>query len=397
MRTAARGASLEELQRDLELLELQWEEIEARVKTAKAPSLVHAEADLALQMIRDELRVDVEEVLIDDEPTYERIRAYVEQHCPDFLERVRLHKQATPLMRRFQVEEAIRSTLDRRVDLPSGGYLLVDYAEAFTIIDVNTGRFVGKARLEDTILHNNLEAAREVARQLRLRDIGGIIVIDFVDMAAKKNRDAVMAALQKELEKDRAKVYVVSISPLGLVEMTRENVTDGVREILTEKCPQCAGEGRVLSDETLAIENLRHLRRHARLSSSEAFLVELNPDVAARMIGAGGKRLLGLEAETAKTFSFVGIEGAPRERCAVVKEGAVAAILEEALPVAVGQELELVVAEPHMFQAADAVHRLESGYPIVVAGGGAYIGETHRVIALVGRLEAHAEILTARP
>ena len=153
--------------------------------------------------------------------------------------------------------------MHRRVDLPSGGYLLFDYAEAFTIIDVNTGRFVGKSRLEDTILANNLEAAREVVRQLRLRDIGGMIVIDFIDMAPQKNRDAVIACLQEELKKDRSKVYLTSISPLGLVEMTRQNVTDGVREIMTATCPTCHGEGRVLSKETIAIENLRTLRRHA--------------------------------------------------------------------------------------------------------------------------------------
>ena len=173
--------------------------------------------------------------------------------------------------------------------LPSGGSLVFDYGEAFTVVDVNTGRFTGTTKkLEDTILKNNLEAAVEVVRQLRLRDIGGIIVVDFIDMASQKNRDAVLEVLQRELKKDRSKVYVVEISPLGLVEMTRKNVADGVREIMTCECPTCEGTGRVLSDESLAIDMLRNLRRVARESKSEAFRVELEDGVARALIGAGG-------------------------------------------------------------------------------------------------------------
>ena len=387
VRTAARNAQLPELERDLRLLEELWDRIRASAKQGGAPRLVHQEVDLALEMVRDDLRIDVDEVITDDEPTYERIREYVEQHSPEMVDRVRLHNAAAPLLRRYEVERAIESTLHRRVDLPSGGYLLFDYAEAFTIIDVNTGRFVGKSRLEDTILANNLEAAREVVRQLRLRDIGGIIVIDFIDMATKKNRDAVIACLQDELKKDRSKVYLVSISPLGLVEMTRQNVTDGVREILSAKCPTCHGEGIVLSDESLAVDNLRTLRRHARLSTSEAFLIELDPRVAARMIGAGGRRLAELEESTGKHFSLVGVEGVPRERCSVVREGKVEEIMAEAIPVRSGEELEVEIGEPHMFQVADAVASLPGGYRIVVAGAGPYLRERHKVrVERAGRL-----------
>ncbi len=398
VRTAARGASLEELKRDLALLEASWAQIVARSKKAKAPAIVHAELDLALEMVRDDLRVEVDEVVTDDPATYERIRAYVEQHSPEFLPRIKLHTASTPLLRRYQVEDAIRSTMHRRVDLPSGGYLLLDYAEAFTVIDVNTGRFVGKSRLEDTILANNLEAAREVVRQLRLRDIGGMIVIDFIDMSSQKNRDAVIACLNEELKRDRSKVYLTSISPLGLVEMTRQNVTDGVREVMTTVCAVCGGEGRVLSLESIAIENLRSLRRHAALSTAEAFLVELNPEVAALMIGAGGKRLSLLEETTGKHFSLVGVESVPIERCAVTREGTSSEILAHAIPVAVGVEIEVSVDEPHMFQAADAVHFMDGGYRIVLAGAGPYLGERHRVrIDQAGRLEAHATLLSAKP
>ena len=398
VRTAAKGAELAELQRDLDLLEDQWEGILDRIKTASAPSLIHAEADIALSLVRDDFRVDVDELIVDDEATYEAIVSYVRERSPDLVDRVKRHSAQTELLRRYGVDSAIESTLKRRVDLPSGGYLLFDYAEAFTIVDVNTGRFVGKGRLEDTIVHNNLEAAREVVRQLRLRDLGGIIVIDFVDMESKTNRDAVIDALKEELAKDRSKVYLVSISPLGLVEMTRQNVTDGVREIMTSECPCCAGEGRVLSDETLALDNLRMLRRWAQTTDSEAFLVEANSAVAARMLGPGGRRLEELERETGKHFSIVARDDVPRERCESLKHGAVKEILEDAIPVEVGQELEVDLAEPHMYQAADAVALLDGGYRLVVAGAGPYLGERHTVkVERVGRLEGHAVLLSASP
>jgi ribonuclease G len=398
VRTAAKGAELAELERDLALLEDQWEAILSRVETAKAPSLIHAEVDIALSLVRDDFRQDVDELIVDDEKMHDRIVSYVQERSPELAERVKRHTAQTELLRRYGVDEAIESTLKRRVDLPSGGYLLFDYAEAFTIVDVNTGRFVGKGRLEDTILHNNLESAREVVRQLRLRDLGGIIVIDFVDMESKTNRDQVIAALKEELAKDRSKVYLVSISPLGLVEMTRQNVTDGVREIMTTECPCCAGEGRVLSDETIALDNLRTLRRQATLSSSEAFLVEVNAQVAARMIGPGGTRLEELEKDTRKHFSIVARDDVPRERCEFVKHGKISEVLEDAIPVEIGQELEVALSEPHMYQAADAVTVMEGGYRVVVAGAGPYLGEAHKIkIERVGRLEAHAVLLDATP
>ncbi len=398
VRTAARGAELVELERDLALLEDQWEGVIDRCKTAVAPSAIHTEVDIALSLVRDDFRQDVDELIVDDEATYERIVSYVQERSPELVTRVHRHTAQTELLRRYGVDEAIESTLKRRVDLPSGGYLLFDYAEAFTIVDVNTGRFVGKGRLEDTIVHNNLEAAREVVRQLRLRDLGGIIVIDFVDMESKTNRDAVITALKEELAKDRSKVYLVSISPLGLVEMTRQNVTDGVREIMTSECATCAGEGRVLSDETLALDNLRQMRRHAVQSASEAFLIEVDPSVAARMIGPGGTRLEELEMATGKHFSIVATDGVPRERCSFLKEGTVSEVLEDAIPVEAGQELEVSLSEPHMYQAADAIAVLEGGYRVVVAGAGPYLGEKQRIkIERIGRLEAHAVLLDAKP
>src|SRR5262249_8723182 len=258
VRTAAEGASAEDIERDLVFLQRLWKEMETRAKAAKAPALLYQEAELPLRVVRDLFTDDFERLLVDDEKTQKRIVGYLKKTSPHMAERGSRHRDKTPLMEAYGVDAEIRSTLSRRVDLPSGGYLVFDYAEAFTVIDVNTGRFVGSrgkgsgARLEDTITKNNLEAVKEVVRQLRLRDIGGIIVIDFIDMANPKNRATVEEALKTELERDRTKTYVVEISPLGLVEMTRQNVTDGPREILTRKCPLCEGDGVIVSDVSVA-------------------------------------------------------------------------------------------------------------------------------------------------
>src|SRR5215218_7285661 len=254
VRTAAEGASADDIERDLVFLQRLWKTIEARANSAKSPSLVYQEAELPLRVIRDLFTEDFERAFVDHERTFKRVVGYLKKTSPHMADRVTRYREKTPLLESFGVDREIRSTLSRRVDLPSGGYLIFDYAEASTVIDVNTGRFVGSrgkssaGRLEDTITKNNLEAVKEVVRQLRLRDIGGIIVIDFIDMANPKNRATVEEALKTELERDRTKTYVVEISPLGLVEMTRQNVTDGPREVMTRKCPTCGGDGVVLSD-----------------------------------------------------------------------------------------------------------------------------------------------------
>ncbi|HEX7627270.1 MAG TPA: Rne/Rng family ribonuclease, partial [Gaiellaceae bacterium] len=266
VRTAAEGASADDIERDLDFLQRLWKSIEAKAKELKAPSLVYQEAELPLRVVRDLFTGDFERLLVDHDRTHKRIVGYLKKTSPHMADRVTRYKEREPLMEAFGVDQEIRSTLSRRVDLPSGGYLIFDYAEAFTVIDVNTGRFVGSrskksgGRLEDTITKNNLEAVKEVVRQLRLRDIGGIIVIDFIDMASPKNRAAVEKALGEELERDRTKTYVVEISPLGLVEMTRQNVTDGPREVMTKKCPTCGGDGIVVSEHTAAVDIERRLR-----------------------------------------------------------------------------------------------------------------------------------------
>ena len=249
--------------------------------------------------------------------------------------------------------------LSRRVDLPSGGYLMIDYAEALTVIDVNTGSFTGKgkaARLEDTITKTNLEAADEVVNQLRLRDIGGIIVIDFIDMARARNRDAVLKTLRKALDEDRTKTFVVEISPLGLVEMTRQNVTDGVREIMTKTCPVCGGEGVVKSEETMAIDVARHLRelvREAGADGPEAYLVRLNSRVTAWFTADGARELQALEERDGPLLPLQGSEGLPLDHFSIVMEGTRDEVAEQAVPFRAGEEVHVDIIEPHMYNPDD--------------------------------------------
>ena len=398
VRTAAAGATAEDLDRDLRFVRRIWSQVSSSAETKKAPSIVHAEADLSLKVIRDLLARNVQEVLVDSERQYRRILGWVRVTQPEFVDRIKLYSDAVPLFERHGVDQAILSTLNKRVDLPSGGYLIFDYAEAFTVIDVNTGRFVGSSsRLEDTITRNNIEAAREVMRQLRLRDIGGIIVIDFIDMAVAKNRAEVLKVLQEELEHDRTKTYLVEISPLGLVEMTRQNVTAGIRETLTRICPTCGGEGRVLSEQTMSVEAERRLRKLARSSGAEAFLVRMNARVATQLAGPGGTKLLELERETGKRFTVEAIERMPLTEVDVVREGSRVEVDGDKLPVADGDELRLKISEPHMYNITDGVARINGGYGVVVGGAIGYIGQEHRVrIERASRTGAYATLLDAK-
>jgi ribonuclease G len=289
----------------------------------------------------------------------------------------------------------IESMIGRRVDLPSGGYLMIDYAEALTVIDVNTGSFIGRgkgARLEDTITKTNLEAADEVVNQLRLRDIGGIIVIDFIDMARARNRDAVMKTLRNALDEDRTKTFTAEISKLGLVEMTRQNVTEGIREIMTRPCPTCHGDGVIRSEETISIEFERRLREVAASSPDvEAFLVQMNPRVSAQFTGQGSRVLHALEHQTGKYFHFEGSEGLALEHFAVTFEGTRAEVQERSVPFRVGDEVLVEIVEPHMYDADDGVAKID-GYIISVQGASGQVGQKLMVrIEEVGRTAASAQ------
>ena len=401
VRTAAEGASAEDIERDLDFLQRLWKSIEAQAKNAKAPSLIYQEAELPLRVVRDLFTGDFERLLVDHDRTHKRIVGYLKKTSPHMAERVTRYKEREPLMEAFGVEQEIKSTLNRRVDLPSGGYLIFDYAEAFTVIDVNTGRFVGSrskksgARLEDTITKNNLEAVKEVVRQLRLRDIGGIIVIDFIDMASPKNRAAVEKALGEELERDRTKTYVVEISPLGLVEMTRQNVTDGPREVMTKKCPTCGGDGIVVSEHTAAVDVERRLRSLVTPGSRDkAFKVEVAAKVAALVVGPGGTRLRELEETTKRRFFLVGKDDEHLDHFRVLDQGTLEKVAPS-LPVDVGQEIEVKLGEVGLHDAHAGVGKVD-GVDVVVGDAAKLVGKKVKVrITAVTEGLAWAELLVA--
>jgi ribonuclease G len=383
VRTAAEGASEEDIERDLVFLQRLWKSIQAKANQASAPELVYQEAELPLRVTRDLFTGDFEKAYVDNDQAFKRITGYLKKTSPHMVERVVRYREKAPLMEAFGVEQEIKSTLHRRVDLPSGGYLIFDYAEAFTVIDVNTGRFVGSrgknsgARLEDTITKNNLEAVKEVVRQLRLRDIGGIIVIDFIDMANPKNRATVEEALRTELERDRTKTYVVEISPLGLVEMTRQNVTDGPRELMTKKCPTCGGDGIVYSEASAAIDVERRLRALVAGSRSQAYRVELAAPIASALIGPGAKRLQELESMTKRRFFLDGKPDMHTDHFVVLAEGKLAD-LAPAAPVAEDTEIQVELVEIDRHDAGAAVGKVD-GLDVCVAEAASLVGKRVKV------------------
>ncbi len=254
VRTAAEGAAPEELERDVARLRDQWEQISALAARSKPARLLYQEPPLPLRVVREEFTKEYRAVLVDDRELYEQVRAYIEAVTPELAERVEYYDaeaEGLPLFERHHVNEQLLKALDRKVWLPSGGSLIIERTEAFTVIDVNTGKNVGTSSLEETVYRNNLEAADEIARQLRLRDIGGIIVIDFIDMEIKANREAVIAAFRRALARDKTRTQAFEISELGLVEMTRKRVSEGLVESMSETCPTCQGRGYLLEESLL--------------------------------------------------------------------------------------------------------------------------------------------------
>jgi ribonuclease E len=254
VRTAAENVTSEEIERDVRRLVAQWDEIEALAKKTKAPALLYREPEAAVRIIREEFTKDFRGVIIDDRELYEEIKGYVESITPALADRVEYYDtdaEKLPLFERQHIDEQLRKALDRKVWLPSGGSLIIEGTEALTVIDVNTGKNVGKSSLEETVYRNNLEAAEEVANQLRLRDIGGIIVIDFVDMEVAKNRAEVIKTFRAALARDKTRTQVFDISELGLVEMTRKRIGEGLLESVSDICPTCDGRGHVLIDGML--------------------------------------------------------------------------------------------------------------------------------------------------
>lgn len=279
IRTASEGCTEEELKKDLEFLLLLWENIQKKRDRVAAPCLLYSDLDLAFRSVRDLMSQDVERLVIDSEDEYERIRDFVNTYFPKLLSKIELYGDQEPIFEAFGVEVDISRALGRKVWLKSGGYIVIDQTEAMTVIDVNTGKFVGKEDLEDTILKTNLEAVKEIAYQIRVRNLGGIIIIDFIDMERLENREKVFNAFLEAMKRDRAKNTILHISELGLIQMTRKRVRESLGRVLCEPCSYCEGKGFVKSPRTLCYEIFRKISKLAR-HGGEKIIVTAHPMVA---------------------------------------------------------------------------------------------------------------------
>jgi len=280
VRTVAEGISEKELKSDMEFLIKLWNEIVKRSESGRCPALIYNDLDLLLRTVRDMFTPDVEKLIIDSRSEYDRVKKFIAALMPDFTGHIELYDGTDPIFDGYGIEIEIDRALERKVWLKSGGYLIVDEMEALTAIDVNTGRFVGKSSLEDTITKTNLEACREVAEQLRIRSIGGMIVVDFIDMDRPQNREKVTRTFNEHLRRDRAKATVTRISELGLIEMTRKRTRESLLHNLTEPCTYCEGKGYTKSRNTVAYELLREIRRQGDLIESDTIIVEAHPTIA---------------------------------------------------------------------------------------------------------------------
>ena len=296
VRTACEGVSRREIQRDVAFLTKLWSSILRKNESMPPASILYSDLDVALRVVRDMFSSEVDRLWCDDPTTYSRVVQFVQNYMPRLRARVSLHDGPQPLFDRFNIEPQIERALDRKVWLKSGGYLIFDQAEALTAIDVNTGRFVGKRSQDDTIFKTNLEAVEEVVKQLRLRNIGGIIIVDFIDMAREGDRKKVSDALATALKRDKARTSALKISELGLVQMTRKRTRESLEKLLTDTCPRCEGRRVVKSVPTLAAEVLRGIQREAvSKSAGDMLIVKLNPEVARYLYDHGAKDLETLE------------------------------------------------------------------------------------------------------
>ena len=279
IRTHAEEATDEELQTDVQYLHTRWREILDLAKTKPAPTLLYEDLTMAQRVVRDLLCADTQAITIDSKETFKNLQLFAQTYATETLERIKLHQGERPLFDLFNIEDEIQKALGRRVDLKSGGYLIIDQTEALTTIDVNTGGFIGARNFEDTVFKTNLEATHSIARQLRLRNLGGIVVIDFIDMTSHEHQKTVLTELQKALSRDRARTTVTDFSALGLVEMTRKRTRESLAHQLCEPCPACQGKGQVKTAQTVAYDIMREIVREARQFNPKEFRILACPAV----------------------------------------------------------------------------------------------------------------------
>ncbi|MBT8097312.1 MAG: ribonuclease G [Woeseia sp.] len=301
-RTAAEGASVDAMRADLEFLQKLWASVQSAGHKTRARALVHEDLPLAMRVLRDLVSSNVEKILIDSEPEFARLREFTASFLPEIEHKLELYTRRRPIFDLHNTEDEIRKALDRSIPLKSGGYIIFDQTEAMTTVDVNTGGYVGHRNLEDTIFRTNLEAAVAIARQLRLRNIGGIIILDFIDMQEIEHRERVLAALEAAMSGDHARHQITPVSPLGLVEMTRKRTRESLQHILCEDCPNCHGRGFLKTASTVCFDIFREIIRQHRQFSFEAILVLAHQDVIELLLDEEAPGLAEIEKQTGKSI-----------------------------------------------------------------------------------------------
>ncbi len=379
IRTAAEGAEAENLENDIQFLSGLWEKIQSSFQQEKSTALLHQDVALIYRIVRDLFNDKIGQFIIDNKQEYKKVLEILDYLSPHLKKRVVHYRQKEPIFERYHIEEEIERSLNRMVWLKSGGYLVFDQTEALTVIDVNTGKYIGKNNLEQTIFKTNMEATGEVARQIRLRDIGGIIIIDFIDMNTEEHRQQVLEKLREHMGRDRTKSQVLGITHLGLVEIARKKVRQGIAAVMQQPCSYCQGKGRVLSPEAVSGKVERELKRILQREEVEAILVETNSEVAALLIGSGGLYLKKLEGETGKSIFIRGSDNLHVEQYKMLMSGSLQEVEQHALPVEEGGIYRVRVEDPHTSNPEHGIARLH-GYIIDIEGAGNLVGDEVQVL-----------------
>jgi len=392
VRTAARGVQKNMLQKDLKLLIKKLNYINKNSIKRKKPALISEEQTMVIKILRDIFTEDYNAIYVDRKATKHEIGKYLSSIGIKFLNIV-VHHGEESLFEEFGINDVIEGALEQKVWLKSGGFIVLDHGEAMTTIDVNTGKYTSGKNSNQAILRTNMESAEAIANQLRLRDIGGIIVIDFIDMVGERDRNKVMKRFKQCLETDKTRTEILRFSKLGLMEMTRKNVSDGILRTMCKVCPYCQGRGFIKSEETIRLEIERKIKKLARESNNKAFLLKMNSDIASLVIGQDGKNLKYLEGTVKRYIAIQSDPKLPLDTFTIIAEGSVGEIKNAARPCLSGDILDMIAEEQYLHNRNDAISRLD-GYIVQISGGGKYVGKRVKVrIKSVSKTSAIAEII----
>ena len=392
VRTVAEGASKEALEQDIKSLHKMWERIKFRVNNTSGLMQLHKDLELVQRILRDIFSDDIQKLSVNSRSVMEKVIDYLEVIDESLKGRVFL-SDTSKLFEKYAVDQEIAQALKRKVWLKNGGYIIIDATEALTAVDVNTGKFIGATDLEDTVSRTNCEAAREIARQLRLRNIGGIIIIDFIDMNTEEHRQKVLSVLEEELKKDKVKTHILGITALGFVEMTRKKVRQSLSSTLEKNCPYCEGKGSVLSEQTVYLKLREELHEVMTRTSAEHIIIEAHPMVAALVIGVGGNEQYNLEKEFGKTIIIKGKKKYHLTEYVIRPVYNTYDLSSAQIPVEEGQIIKGIIEEKHVHSTDDGIVRL-GGYVVQVENGAVKLGEKVLLeIEKVFRTYAKAKIL----